>query len=203
MAVRFFTSDFHFGMTDILRFEGRPFSSIEKMNEAYLRSCNSRAKEDDTIIHLGDLASYKQDRGNVGLMQKPSELVKKLNATFVNVRGNHDLSNKVKSLCESLRLSLGKMYPDVSASHFPSYDSRAKDHFINGDIHLCGHVHREWKHCLDLTHQVLNINVGVDVWNHRIVSEEELIIYIGEVLKLPKSKLNKVVVNKNGTFRKV
>lgn len=170
--MRFYTADFHLGMTDILRFEcrgiefGGIFADINAMNSALLGSCLTKASATDTIIHAGDLYSFKQDRGNKGLLEKPNEVIERIPATFINVRGNHDLHNKVKSLCESMRISMGSRFPDVSISHYPSYDRHAKNCFVQGDIHLCGHVHSQWKHCLDLDNSVLNINVGVDVWNY-------------------------------------
>lgn len=197
MSKRFFTSDFHFGMSllldqKIMKQDARPFKSVEKMNTALLRTCFERAKEDDTIIHLGDLACYKQDRDSIGLSVKPIEMIKKIPATFINIRGNHDLNNKVKSIADSMQIHLGKKFPNVTCGHYPSYDSRSNSYIRSGWINLCGHVHKKWKHCLDLDNSILNINVGVDVWKYNIVSEDELVKYILQVLALPKEQINKV-----------
>lgn len=116
----------------------------------------------------------------------------------MNLKGNHDISNRVKSLAISMRTALGKRYPNVSVSHYPSYDVHAKGHWLNGDIHLCGHVHSKWKHCLDLTGNVLNINVGVDVWGYRIVSEEKLIEYIDSLFKKKPDSLDRCRTLENG-----
>ena len=186
MAKRFFTSDFHLGFTALLDIEKWPFKSIEKHDQALIRSCRDRAKPEDVIIHVGDLASVGIDRhdglNSKGLDVKPSEMLSDIKATFVNIRGNHDSSNKVKSLCDCMRTRLGKRYPNVSISHYPSYDHRAVNQFIDGDIHICGHVHNKWKYCLDLDHSVLNINVGCMAWRFQIISEDELIQYITKVL---------------------
>ena len=209
MAKRWFTSDWHLGMQSILQFEDRPFKMIEKHDAALLRSACQRAKPDDTIIHIGDLFCYKQDMhvGQKGMSvkgsdKKPKDVLADISATFINIRGNHDLNNKVKSLCESMRIKLGRRFPSVSVGHYPSYDIHAKDQFLPGDIRLCGHVHKKWKHCLDLDHSVLNINCGVDVWGYKIVSEDEIIQYIESVLKLPKEKVHKVKMI-NGKIRNV
>lgn len=191
MSQRWFTADFHLSMTDILKFEKRPFANIIEHDNALLLACNQKANAEDIIIHIGDLYSFGQDRGSPGGEEKPADIVKQISATFVNIRGNHDLNNKVKSVCDSMRTSLGKLLPNVSVSHYPSYHPKAFGNFRNGDVHLCGHVHRRWKHCLDLDHQVLNINCGVDVWDYSIVSEDELITYIIRVLKLPSEQLTK------------
>lgn len=250
MARRFFTADFHFGMDLLLdkKVMGnavRPFKSIDKMNQAFIRNCNERAKvyfkevpvldkngkqkfsyecklDDDgnfivdpttmkpiiekraltkkevigkdLIIHVGDLACFGSDRNHSGLEANPQSFIQKINATFINIKGNHDLNNRVKSACTCLQTSLGKRFPNVTVGHYPSYDIHAKDNFREGWIHICGHCHNAWKHCVDVTHNVLNINVGVDVWDFKIVSEDELIQYISEVLKMPKDKLNKVKI---------
>lgn len=203
MSQRFWTADFHLSMTDILKYENRPFKDIEEHDSSLLNSCFQLSNKDDMIIHLGDLYTFKNDRGSEGGNKKPIDVVNKIPATFLNVRGNHDLNNKVKSLCESLRVHLGKRFLDVSASHYPSYDKHATDHFLQYDIHLCGHVHSSWRHCLDLTNHVLNINVGVDVWNYSIVSEQQLIRYIDSVLKLPSEKVNKIKILDSGKIIKV
>lgn len=190
MAMRFYTADFHLGMEGILEYEDRPFQTIAQMNRALVNDCNEQAQVGDIIYHLGDLASWKQDRGKAGLSAKPMEIVgEQVDAMFLNIRGNHDINNKVVSVCESMRCHLGKRYPNVSMSHYPSYDTRSDGHFQKGDIHLCGHVHKRWRHCLDLSRNVLNINVGVDVWNYHIVSEDLLVDYLNKLFKLSPGQL--------------
>ena len=185
-------------MTDILRFESRPFKSIDAMNAAIKRSCEQRAKAGDTIIHVGDLYSFGSDRGNSGMKMKPADFLSGIHATFVNLRGNHDLTNRVKSLGDSMRISLGRRYPTVSVCHYPSYDPRCKGHFLDGDIHICGHVHRKWRHCLDLTHKVLNVNVGLDVSGFKILSEDEVIQYIDSLLRRKPDDLYRCKVSASG-----
>lgn len=202
MAKRWFSSDFHLGFSALLKIEKWPFPSIEKHDAALLRSCAERAKQTDTIIHVGDLASYGQDNHNginsKGLNINPMVMISSINAMFINIRGNHDQSNKVKSVCDSMRTTLGKRFLSVSISHFPTYDKRCAGHFRNGDIHICGHVHDKWKHCIDLDHKCLNINVGCMVWGWKIISEEELIQYISELLTHKPDDLYRCKVSAGG-----
>ena len=198
MARKFFTSDFHLGMEDILRFEECPFKTIEKHDAALIRSCKERAKPDDVIYHLGDFMSFKMDRGHKGSAVKPAEVIKTIPATFVNIRGNHDLSNKVKSICDSMHMFLSKRFPSVSLSHYPTYDMRCDASCLAAPIHLCGHVHRQFKHCLDLDHQIMNINVGCFVWNYQIVSDDELIAYLNELFKKTPDQLYRCKKNEHG-----
>lgn len=199
MACRFYTADFHLGMAGILEYEDRPFQTIAQMDRALIDDCNEQAQHGDTIYHLGDLASWKQDRGEQGLSIKPMDIVDdQIDATFLNIKGNHDVNNKVVSVCDSMRSKLGKRYPFVSMSHYPSYDVRSNGHFQKGDIHLCGHVHRRWKHCLDITNNVLNVNVGVDVWNYKIVDEDLLIDYLNKLFKKNPNELLRCKVSNDG-----
>lgn len=183
MARRLWTADWHLGSTILLDKKvmgdaARPFKDVDAMKAAFLKSAAEKVRDDDILVHVGDFASYGIDRGYQGLKEKPAEIIAKLPGKFINLRGNHDINNGVFCLGNSLNLSLGKRYPYVSASHYPSYDKRAAGTFVDGTVHLCGHVHKKWKHCLDLTHSVLNINVGVDVWDYNVVTEDEIVKYL-------------------------
>ena len=183
MARRLWTADWHLGSTILLDKKvmgdaARPFKDVDAMKAAFLKSAAEKVRDDDILVHVGDFASYGIDRGYQGLKEKPAEIIAKLPGKFINLRGNHDINNGVFCLGNSLNLSLGKRYPYVSASHYPSYDKRATGTFADGTVHLCGHVHKKWKHCLDLTHSVLNINVGVDVWGYNVVTEDEIVKYL-------------------------
>jgi len=194
MAKRFFTADFHLQMQKILQYEKRPYTSIEEHDKAILDMCKTLTSYDDIIIHIGDLYSFGLDRGIEGGKDKPIDIIKEIPATFINIRGNHDISNKVKSTCDSMQIQLGRRYPNVVCGHYPSYSEHAKNYIRKGWILLCGHVHSSWKYCLDLTNSVLNINVGLDANNYRILSEDELIKYIDKVLTIPMDKMNKIKI---------
>lgn len=178
MSRRFFTSDFHLYSKSVLDGYKRPFIDIYDMNGKIFKMCNSIADSaDDIIIHCGDLAEKPQ-----GI--NPSTLItSNIIATFVNIRGNHDNNNGVKSICSSMRTSLGKVFKDVSISHYPSIDERSIGQWMEGDIHLCGHVHNNWRFLIDNEHQVLNINMCLEVWDYKIVSEERLIKYITSIIR--------------------
>jgi len=200
MAHKYFSSDFHFGFESLLKLDSWPFKSIEKHDAALLRSCKQRAKPEDIIYHLGDLACFKQDAhlDSKGLDVKPYELIKDISATFINIRGNHDLNNKVKSVCDSMHIFLSKRYPSVSLSHYPTYDRRCDASCMTAPIHLCGHVHNSWKHCLDLDHRILNVNMGCMVWNWKIVSDDELIAYLNKLFKKIPGQLYRCKKNEHG-----
>lgn len=183
MSKRFFTSDWHLCSSRIIEACDRPFKDVDFMNKYLISMTNNFASEDDIVIHAGDFCSYGNDRGEIGMKINPINFVKQINATFINVKGNHDENNKTKSVCYYMRTTLGKVFSDVSLSHYPSINPLAKGTFRSGDIHLCGHIHNRWKYLIDKKHKVLNINVGIDVWDYKIVSEDELIDYIRHVMR--------------------
>lgn len=182
MSKRYFSSDFHFNSVVMVEKKLRPFKSVERMNEVIIKNINQRCKEDDILIHLGDFIQYGNDRQWPGMKTKPFEFIKQINPLLVNVQGNHDAHNNMKSVCTSMRTHLGKKY-SVSLSHYPSNNPLAKGTFRKGDVHLCGHVHGAWKYFIDFDNKVLNINVGVDVWKYHPVSEDELITYIDSIMR--------------------
>ena len=205
MARKWFSSDFHFGSAGLMAIDKWPFKSIEKHDAALVRSCMQRAKEEDVIYHLGDLCQFGVDAHygtkTKGLDIKPYELIKDIPATFINIRGNHDLNNKVKSVCDSMHMHLSKRYPSVSLSHYPTYDSRIDLSCLTAPIHLHGHVHGKFKHCLDLDHRILNINVGCMVWGFKIVSEQELIAYLSELFRKKPDELYRVKKQQDGRLQ--
>ena len=54
----FFTSDHHFGHTNIIRFCNRPWPTISEHNRALIANWNAIVPEDGIVFHLGDF-SYK------------------------------------------------------------------------------------------------------------------------------------------------
>ena len=56
----YFSSDFHLGRKNILKYDNRPFESIELMNETIISNLESLLKKGDNFYYLGDL-SFEKD----------------------------------------------------------------------------------------------------------------------------------------------
>ncbi len=81
----FFIADPHYGDERILKYENRPFQSVELMDADMIRRWNEVVSSEDTVYVLGDLGAdgYEKD------------ILSKLNGTKFLVKGNHDTkSNK-------------------------------------------------------------------------------------------------------------
>lgn len=78
----YIVSDLHLHHKNIIEYTGRPFSTVEEMDETLIDNWNSVVNHDDTIIHLGDFC--------LGPRQMCMEYAKRLNGKKYFLRGNHD-----------------------------------------------------------------------------------------------------------------
>ena len=51
----YYIADTHFGHENILKLCGRPFASLQEMNETLISAWNERVTGNDTVFILGDL----------------------------------------------------------------------------------------------------------------------------------------------------
>ena len=183
MSKTFYTSDTHFGHENIIRYSGRPFSSVEEMNSTMIENWNSLVGPDDTVWHLGDVVM------NVKWLHSVSQL----NGQKILVAGNHDHCwagfKKPKAtvhdyidagfqyvITNGILIHTLKNNREVVLSHLPyegnQHDGRKFEGWRPRDtglVNLCGHVHEAWKI------QGRSINVGVDQWDFKPVAEETLV----------------------------
>lgn len=87
MTTCWFTSDSHFGHSNILgfsNFDGTPvriFKDCEEMDEFMVTKWNSVVGKNDRIYHLGDVAIARKNLSILG----------RLNGKKVLIKGNHDI----------------------------------------------------------------------------------------------------------------
>lgn len=168
---------------------------IAAMNEALIERWNETVGPDDIVNIVGDLA--------LGKIEESLALVPRLNGRKRLFPGNHDRCwSFAKNKTPEKRKEWEQKYKDaglelwpeqilmqvgkhtVMVCHFPYRgDSHDEDRFKyarpfdEGRVLLCGHVHDTWKI------SGKQINVGVDVWDYRPVSEAVIIQTIEEVLR--------------------
>ena len=49
-----YISDLHFGHTNVIRFDHRPFSDVKEMDHALIHLWNSRVNPEDDVYIIGD-----------------------------------------------------------------------------------------------------------------------------------------------------
>jgi len=194
--MRWFTSDHHFGHTNIIKYCNRPWSTVEEMNEGLISRWNEVVADEDVVWVLGDVTMRPSNLGPVSRLKGKKYLV----------AGNHDScwTGQGKSYKQQERYldagflglqpkgSIERFFLEdefvedgeggglwVAMSHFPytpdpiweADDDRFAEYRLpdKGLPLLCGHVHDKWK-----TNGRM-LNVGVDVWNYYPVPEKEVI----------------------------
>ena len=50
-----YTSDLHFGHSNVIRFDHRPFADADEMDHVLIELWNDRVQADDTVYIVGDL----------------------------------------------------------------------------------------------------------------------------------------------------
>lgn len=154
-----FTSDTHFGHEKILTLgAGRPFSSVEEMDETLVRNWNKRVRKDDLVFHLGDFAFADHQL-----------YLQRLNGQKRLIRGNHDHSNRINkakgwaTVDDLLDFKIGEQ--KLVLCHYALRTWRASG---KGSINLHGHSHG------NLPGDSQQIDVGVDPWGFRPISFDEI-----------------------------
>ena len=51
----YFTSDLHFGHSNIIKLCNRPFATVEEMDRALMEGWNKKVKKCDTVYIIGDI----------------------------------------------------------------------------------------------------------------------------------------------------
>lgn len=87
----FFTSDYHIGHNNVIRFDNRPFENLHEMHEVMIEKWNSVVNDDSIIFYLGDYI-YK---GDVATAKWFSSQIK---GRVHFLMGNHDRYKNITSL---------------------------------------------------------------------------------------------------------
>lgn len=125
-----------------IKFDGRPFLTIEEMDDKIINNWNSVVKSDDTVYILGDFSMKK------GGQDTYLNYMKALAGNKVLILGNHDFRSFSKEQKRSAGIVEVCDYKEVRendgslviCSHYPilfyrrAYDPKT--------CHFCGHVHK-------------------------------------------------------------
>lgn len=131
----YFISDLHFGHSNIIRFDNRPFTSVEEMDNTLITNWNNVITNDDLVYILGDISWYNS--------QKACEILKQLKGKKILIRGNHDkFTNDINYKKQFIEIT---DYKDIVVnnqliilSHYPIMFWKKQWRNV---IHLYGHVH--------------------------------------------------------------
>ncbi len=93
----FFTADTHWGHANMLRYDKRPFTTIEEHDRAIIENWNRYVTKKDVVYHLGDFSFCSKAGG-------ATKYLNQLNGTINLIFGNHDAeAEKIKTYFASAR----------------------------------------------------------------------------------------------------
>ena len=170
----FFTSDPHYGHTNIIKYCNRPFADAAEMNEQLIANWNGTVGRNDIVYVLGDMFFVE--------VEKARAIMHRLNGMKRIVLGNHD---KLIRREPTLQALFDKILPDLHEEsingtriimcHYPLLTWNKSNH---GSIQLHGHQHnsnpisRPDRRCYD---------VGVDANGYMPVKLENIIARLSKI----------------------
>jgi calcineurin-like phosphoesterase family protein len=79
---KWFISDTHFSHSNIIKYTGRPFETVEEMNRCLIRNWNDCIDANDQVFFLGDFG--------LGDVHRLHSICSQLKGHKICIRGNHD-----------------------------------------------------------------------------------------------------------------
>ena len=180
----FFTSDLHFGHENVIRFDNRPFNTVEEMDEEMIKRWNAKVGKGDIVYVLGDFIWRAATNEAVSI-------IRRLNGQIILVKGNHD--RFLHNAAAKKALAGIKDYDDICVTLEDGTTRRCilSHYFIpfyNGHryqaIHLHGHSHfteesvEEVRITTELNEKGYDLkiyNVGCMYWNYTPVTLDEIL----------------------------
>lgn len=172
----YFVSDTHFGHKNVIKHCGRPFESMEQMDQAMIDNWNKTVSRKDTIYHLGDLSFHN--------IHDTRDIIKQLNGHKILIRGNHDRFSDIDYL--KMGFERVRDYEEIKWNkrkfilcHFPFLTWNGSH---RGNLHLHGHCHGTLNH---LNVGVPRIDVGVDNFDFAPIHVDKILELIGDIQYIP------------------
>src|SRR3984957_4761888 len=165
---KWFISDTHFSHTNIIRYTGRPFNTVEEMNHCLIKNWNDCIDADDQVFFLGDFG--------LGDVDHLHSICCQLKGHKICIRGNHDRNANYmmrvgfNTVLESAFLKIGQH--TVELIHIPS--NAAPSHF-----QLHGHIH-EKRPSKIISNQ---LNLCVELWDYKPVAEKTILSLLDKASK--------------------
>lgn len=137
MPKKFYISDWHYGHTNVIAFDNRPFKTVDEMNSALVNNWNSFVSKSDMVFVLGDMFW--------GNATEAAAILRDMNGQKFLIQGNHDRINEVfrKSfVAVEPYMEVDDNNRHVVLSHYPIPFYKNQH---SGWYHLYGHVHNSYE----------------------------------------------------------
>jgi calcineurin-like phosphoesterase family protein len=166
----YFTSDPHFSHENILKYCNRPFRDSKEMDYVLLKNL-SIIQPEDTLYCLGDFSMRGEDH-----YKWFAGTLARIAGRKILILGNHD---RLKPF-SYVELGFESVHTSLTVDkYFLAHDPALLAAMPPEYTMLCGHVHGLFKSQKDDQGR-LAINVGVDVWDYKPVSLQEIEVFSKE-----------------------
>jgi len=137
--MKYYISDLHLFHENAIKFDHRPFESVQEMHEVVLKNWNDRVTNGDFVYLLGDMSLRGKNEDLIAF-------VARLKGRKVLIRGNHDDVSDYRyqqlftEICDYKEIydSVGKEKYGLVLSHYPIFSWK---NMGRGKILLYGHTH--------------------------------------------------------------
>jgi calcineurin-like phosphoesterase family protein len=146
-------SDLHLWHKNIIKYENRPFSSVEEMNDTIIKNWNEIVKPEDTIINLGDV-SFRLHKEILGIC------IRQLPGKKILILGNHDRKKPIH-WWEDVGFDEVYKYPIIYKKYFILSHEQV---YINDSmpyVNIHGHSHSESSNNLQ------KVNVSIELTDYK------------------------------------
>lgn len=125
-----FTADHHLSHANVIRHGGRPFATVEQMNESLIQAWVDRVKPGDRVYHLGDVTWGRFE-----------EIVDRLPGQLFLIMGNHDSQKTAKHSRWIWSRDAAYIKVEGQRIHMSHYAFETWRNSHYGSWHLHGHSH--------------------------------------------------------------
>lgn len=170
MQKQFIISDLHFGHTNIIKYENRPFNDTRHMNETMIDNWNKVVSKKDKVYVLGDVSFLNKE--------ETKQIVSQLYGYKTLIMGNHDKGRGIKWWYD---IGFDEVYKHPIILNEFLFLSHEPPQYIPNNIpyfYFYGHVHGSEMY---QTITKKSACVCVERWDYTPVE-------INEILKLSKTK---------------
>lgn len=142
--MKYYIADTHFGHSNVLKFDNRPFSDVDEMDREMIYYWNETVREEDEVYIVGDFVYHNE---------RPAEwYLSRLRGRKYLIVGNHDAKllkdEKVMGYFEAVdkMMHVSDEGYQICVCHFPLAEWNG---FYRGTLHIYGHIHNRqdeaWK----------------------------------------------------------
>ena len=165
-----YTADLHFGHSNVIKFDNRPFADVDEMDRVMIELWNGRVQPDDTVYIVGDFCYRSEHAADWYLRQ--------LKGHKILILGNHD--GPIQNDPQALHYLEGvdKMMhvtddgKQIQLCHYPIVEWNK---YFNGSYHIFGHIHNRREEAFEIMKKKDHaLNAGCMINNYMPVSFKEL-----------------------------